>query len=150
MGTIIMILLIVAIIAEVGLGTIIFWIICGAAIFFGLLWIIVKLTPTRYYTRNCPWGYHNYGCQPECPLHEHCWGKHPESRNTTHHDHNFWSQQDSGSSSNFNSGHGFLSDNMTAQQEDGDWRTTYMDDIRYDDRKRDEENDHDRFNNGGW
>ena len=150
MGTIIMILLIVAIIAEVGLGTIIFWIICGAAIFFGLLWIIVKLTPTRYYTRNCPWGYHNYGCQPECPLHEHCWGKHPESRNTTHHDHNFWSQQDSGSSSNSNSGHGFLSDNMTAQQEDGDWRTVYMDDTRYDDRERDEENDHDRFNNGGW
>ena len=150
MGTIIMILLIVAIIAEVGLGTIIFWIICGAAIFFGLLWIIVKLTPTRYYTRNCPWGYHRYGCQPECPLHKHCWGKHPESRNTTHHDHNFWSQQDSGSSSNSNSGHGFLPDTPTSQNEDGDWRTTSMDDIRYDDRERDEENDHDRFDNGGW
>ena len=146
MGTIIMILLIVAIIAEVGLGTIIFWIICGVAILFGLLWIIVKLTPTRYYTRNCPWGYHNYGCQPECPLHEHCWGPHPNSSKTTHHSNNFWSHQDFNSESE----HGFLSDNTTAQHEDGDWRTTYMDDIRYDDRERDEEYDHDRFDNGGW
>ena len=144
MGTIIMILLIVAIIAEVGLGTIIFWIICGAAIFFGLVWIIVKLTPTRYYTRNCPWGYHYYGCQPECPMHEHCWGPHPMKENSTQHNHSFWQHQDS------DSGQSFLPDTPTFQNEDGDWRTTYMDDIRYDDRERDEEYDHDRFDNGGW
>ena len=64
--------------------------------------------------------------------------------NSTQHNHSFW--QHDGSSSE----HGFLSDNTTAQQEDGDWRTVYMDDTRYDDRERDEEYDHDRFDNGGW
>ena len=22
----------------------------------------------------CPHGYDSFGCQPECPLYEHCWG----------------------------------------------------------------------------
>ena len=150
MATFITILVILAIIAEVGIGTMIFWIILGIAILSSLVWIIAKLTPTRYYTRNCPWGYHNYGCQPECPLHEHCWGKYPKSRDTTHHDHSFWSHQDSGSGSNYNSEESFLPNVPTPQNEDGDWRTVYMDDTRYDERERDEEFDHDRDNNGGW
>lgn len=146
MATFITILVILAIIVEVGIGTIIFWIILGIALIIGFAWIIADLTPTRYYTRNCPWGYHDYGCQPECPLHEHCWGPHPKSENKTHHDHSFWQHHDSDS----DSGQSFLSDNTTAQQEDGDWRTVYMDDTRYDDRERDEEYDNDRFDNGGW
>ena len=24
---------------------------------------------------HCPHGYDDFGCQPSCPLHEHCWGK---------------------------------------------------------------------------
>ncbi len=93
-------------------------------------WIIYKLTARRCGTGECPHGYHDYGCQPICPLYEHCWG----------------SQQDSDS----DSGHDFLSDNMTAQQEDGDWRTIYMDDTRLYDSECDEEFDHDLDDNDGW
>ena len=131
MGTIIMILLIVAIIAEVGLGTIIFWIICGAAIFFGIVWIIVSWLEKRGYITHGR--YYTYFLKPDC-----------SSRNTKQHNHSFWQHQDS------DSGQSFLPDTPTSQNEDGDWRTTYMDDIRYDDRERDEEYDHDRFDNGGW
>ena len=24
---------------------------------------------------RCPFGYDSFGCQPHCPLYEHCWGK---------------------------------------------------------------------------
>ena len=24
---------------------------------------------------ECPHGYDDFGCQPSCPLYEHCWGK---------------------------------------------------------------------------
>ncbi|MBR2859900.1 MAG: hypothetical protein IKB90_07475 [Alistipes sp.] len=24
---------------------------------------------------RCPHGYDSFGCQPHCPLYEHCWGK---------------------------------------------------------------------------
>ena len=27
---------------------------------------------------SCPHGYDDFGCQPECPLYEHCWGKREE------------------------------------------------------------------------
>ena len=93
-------------------------------------WVIYKLISGGSNTKECPYGYQDYGCQPICPLYEHCWG----------------SRQDSDS----DLGHGFLSDNMTAQQEDGDWRTVYMDDTRYYDRECDEEFDHDLEDNGGW
>ena len=141
MATFITILVILAIIANVGIGTIIFWIILGIAILSGFVGIIAKLTPTRYYTRNCPWGYHDYGCQPNCPMHEHCWGP-----NTMNNDH---SNDNSAEHNHF--GRGFLPDvPARPENEDGDWRTVYMDDTRYDDRERDEEFDNDRFDNGGW
>ena len=135
----------IALIVE-NIGTI----IIGAIIIFlllgGLVWMLVKLTTPKYpyITKNCPWGYHKYGCHPDCPMHEHCWGPHPMKENSTQHNHSFWEHQDS------DSGQSFLPDTPTSQNEDGDWRTVYMDDTRYDDREHDEEFDHDRDNNGGW
>ena len=30
----------------------------------------------RTYRKNfCPHGYEYFGCQPDCPLYEHCWGE---------------------------------------------------------------------------
>jgi len=145
MITAIFALAIIALIVD-NIGTIIIWAIIIFLLLGGLVWMLVKLTTPKYpyITKNCPWGYHNYGCQPECPLHEHCWGSHPMKENSTQHNHSFWQHQDS------DSGQSFLPNTPTSQNEDGDWRTTYMDDIRYDDRERDEEYDHDRFDNGGW
>ena len=131
MGTIIMILLIAAIIAEVGLGTIIFWIICGAAIFFGIVWKIVSWLEKRGYITYGR--YYTYYLKPDC-----------SSRNTKQHNHSSWQHQDS------DSGQSFLPDTPTSQNEDGDWRTTYMDDTSYDDREYDQRHDDDRFDNGGW
>ena len=138
-------LVIIALIFE-NLGTFIFGVIIILAVFGGLVWMLVKLTTPKYpyITKNCPWGYHRYGCHPDCPMHEHCWGPHPLKGGSSHHNHGFEQHQDS------DSGHSFLPDVPTFQNEDGDWRTTYMDDTRYDDRERDEEYDYDRSDNGGW
>ena len=154
MITFIMILYLIACIEEIGLGAIIFFIIFGILFLGGLLWILTELFSPKYpyITKNCPWGYYKYGCQPDCPMHEHCWGPHPMKGKSTHHNHNhnhnhnhrFERHNDS------DSGQSFLPDVPTFRNEDSDWRTTYMDDTRYDDRERDEEHDHDRFDNGGW
>ena len=29
----------------------------------------------NYSGGGCPFGYDSFGCQPHCPLYEHCWGK---------------------------------------------------------------------------
>lgn len=124
------------------IGAIIIWAIIIFLILGGLVWLIVELTPTRYYTKNCPWGYHHYGCQPDCPMHEHCWGSNPLKDNTTNRNRDY--------SSNNTSNQSFLPDTPKFRNEDNDWRTTYMDDTSYDDREYDERHDDDRFDNGGW
>ena len=141
MGIIVVLLIFLPLIMWIldNIWSVIFWLVLIFGVF---AWIIAKLTPTRYYTKNCPWGYHKYGCQPNCPLHEHCWGPHPKSNQTTHNNNSFAFDNDSSQSS--------LPDIPTFQNEDGDWRTTYMDDTRYDDREYDERHDDDRFDNGGW
>ena len=51
---------------------IIFLIICVVAIAV----FIVKCTTSRESGDwACPHGYDDFGCQPACPLYEHCWGK---------------------------------------------------------------------------
>ena len=44
-----------------------------------ILFVIIILVVTKGDNRGgasrCPFGYDYFGCQPECPLYEHCWGK---------------------------------------------------------------------------
>lgn len=57
------------------MGFIIFLIICVVAISL----FIAKCTTSREAGDwSCPHGYDSFGCQPECPLYEHCWGKREE------------------------------------------------------------------------
>lgn len=81
---------------------------------------------------RCPHGYDEYACNKGCPLHDHCVGsgeEHYLSRWTEKH----------GTDNTIYPMHG---------NEDGDWRTVYMDDERYDDREEDEMYDDDRDENG--
>ena len=82
---------------------------------------------------RCPHGYDEYACNTGCPLHHHCAGNGEEAF-IPHIDPN-------------NSKYDY--DSLPASgNEDGDWRTVYMDDERYDDREEDEMNDDDRDENG--
>lgn len=145
MGTIIMVFLILAFIAEVGLGTIIFWIIFGFAVIFGFIWIIVSSLEKSgnvrdrgdstyvFYTKKCHLGY-DYNCQSNCPMYGHCWGE----CSNNHSDHHS------------NSESFFHPDTPTHNNEDSDWRGIYMDDTQHYERECDEQHDDDRYNNGGW
>ena len=57
------------------MGFIIFLIICMVAI---SLFIAKCTTSCEAGDWSCPHGYDSFGCQPECPLYEHCWGKREE------------------------------------------------------------------------
>lgn len=82
---------------------------------------------------RCPHGYDEYACNTGCPLHHHCAGNGEEAF-IPHIDPN-------------NSKYDY--DSLPASgNEDGDWRTVYMDDERYDDREKDEMHDDDREENG--
>lgn len=84
---------------------------------------------------TCLHGYSN-GCQPHCHLYEHCWGIREERQN-----------KESIYSDLLSS----LAEPIkieTPVNEDGDWRTVYMDDTLFDDREYDERNDHDSLFNG--
>ncbi|MBR2352244.1 MAG: hypothetical protein IKA70_04845 [Alistipes sp.] len=83
----------------------------------------------------CPHGY-TCGCHPVCPMYEHCWQRHTEQNDDCDYLHHLSS--DCHTSTTFD------------EAEDGDWRTTYMDDTLYDERDYDEQHDRDRFDNGGW
>ena len=81
---------------------------------------------------RCPHGYDEYACNTGCPLHHHCAGNGEEAF-IPHIDPN-------------NSKYDY--DSLPASgNEDGDWRTVYMDDERYDDREEDEMYDDDRDEN---
>ncbi len=77
----------------------------------------------------CPHGYDDFGCQPECPLYAECWGNQPD---TNRH------PQSSGI---------FNPTIPPRINEDGDWRTVWLDDERYDEREEDELFDEDREDN---
>ena len=82
---------------------------------------------------QCPHGYDEYACNTGCPLHHHCAGNGEEA---------FIPHIDPNSSK-------YDYDSLPASgNEDGDWRTVYMDDERYDDREEDEWYDDDRDENG--
>ncbi len=81
---------------------------------------------------KCPYGYDNYGCTTLCPMHSHCF----ENREDA-----FTARKDA-------EHHSFLPHIPERVNEDGDWRTVYMDDERYDEREEDELFDDDRDDNG--
>ena len=82
---------------------------------------------------QCPHGYDEYACNTGCPLHHHCAGSGEEA---------FIPHIEPNSSK-------YDYDTLPAGgNEDGDWRTVYMDDERYDDREEDEMYDDDRDENG--
>ena len=82
---------------------------------------------------RCPHGYDEYACNTGCPLHHQCAGSGEEAF-IPHIDPN-------------NSKYDY--DTLpSGGNEDGDWRTVYMDDERYDDREEDEMYDDDRDENG--
>lgn len=82
---------------------------------------------------QCPHGYDEYACNTGCPLHHHCAGSGEEA---------FIPHIEPNSSK-------YDYDTLPASgNEDGDWRTVYMDDERYDDREEDEMYDDDREDNG--
>ena len=82
---------------------------------------------------RCPHGYDEYACNTWCPLHHHCASSGEEA---------FIPHIEPDSSK-------YDYDTLPAGgNEDGDWRTVYMDDERYDDREEDEMYDDDRDENG--
>ena len=38
-----------------------------------IIWLLLRNNTTS--EDFCPHGYESFGCQPCCPLYEHCWGK---------------------------------------------------------------------------
>ena len=82
---------------------------------------------------RCPHGYDEYACNAGCPLYHHCAGNGEEA---------FIPHMDPNSSKYD------INTIPMGGNEDGDWRTVYMDDERYDDREEDEMYDDDREENG--
>jgi hypothetical protein len=82
---------------------------------------------------RCPHGYDEYACNKGCPLYHHCAGCGEEA---------FIPRIEPGNDK-------YDYDTLPAGgNEDGDWRTVYMDDERYDDREEDELYDDDKEENG--
>ena len=121
----------------------------------GLIFLIISLIQksnmqnsvknSRSYNEQrgyCPKGFEQgIGCVPNCPLYKHCWGDKKQDNDWCDSDHETFSVSS------------FFSQPVSipsSASEDGDWRTVWQDDQRYDDRYEDERNDSDRYNNGGW
>ena len=52
----------------------ILWIAKWAIVIYALTASIFSGGLKDYSDWRCPHGYDSFGCQPECPLYEHCWG----------------------------------------------------------------------------
>lgn len=83
---------------------------------------------------HCPHGYDNFACSTSCPFYNNCLSN----------------GEDAFIAKKGETGSYFFRENTipTDHNEDGDWRTVFMDDERYDEREEDELYDDDRENHG--
>ena len=114
-------------IAILEMGLFLFILILGA-----IGWFVGKAASNGNGSEwRCPHGYDEYACNKGCPLHDHCVGCGDE------HFLPRWTER-----------HGTDTTYPASGNEDGDWRTVFMDDERYDEREEDEMHDDDREENG--
>ena len=121
---------------------------------------------------RCAHGY--TACVPNCPLYKHCWGDKKDkdedmdlcqalisppsfiSQTPSESEDNSWVTSWANEEQRISYyDDAFQEFQPSFASEDGDWRTVWQDDQRYDDQRyddryEDERNDSDRYNNGGW